>query len=128
MVSGTGKVIGDSQLWSTEVCSARVNLTTGSISFEVRGLVLAGGNDIGTPGPITQVMGTIVCDTEGKTNGNSALASTPLVSLSGEGNASLKGTIPTASLSLCTETNIAFLIQTSSGNDWIASGVVRSSR
>ncbi len=36
-----------------------------SVEFEVRGLVLAGGNTIGTPGAINQVKGTVLCDAGG---------------------------------------------------------------
>jgi len=40
-------------------------LQTGQVNFDVRGLVLAAGNSIGTPGTVAQVKGTLVCDTDG---------------------------------------------------------------
>ena len=41
---------------------ARVDLTNGEVSFEVRGLVLNGSNSSGTPGTINTVTGTLVCN------------------------------------------------------------------
>ena len=41
---------------------ARVDLLTGRASFDVEGLVLVGGNSSGTPGPITTLNGTLVCN------------------------------------------------------------------
>ena len=58
LVAGIG---GGGQPWSTLGGEASVNLSTGRLEFEVRGLVLAGGNSIGTPDAITQVKGTLVC-------------------------------------------------------------------
>jgi hypothetical protein len=128
-VVGTGTTVtGWSQPWSTEGGSAEVNLTTGRVMFEVRGLALAEGIDIGTPGSITEVMGTLVCNTHG-TNGTSVLVNTGLVSLSKEGNASFMGTVSIPSVCQA-EPDIASLIQascsSSSGYCWIANGAVRS--
>jgi len=52
---------GGGQPWSTLGGEAHVNLGTGHVEFEVRGLVLAGGNRIGNPDGINQVKGTIAC-------------------------------------------------------------------
>jgi len=42
---------------------ARINLTTGGAAFfDVDGLVLNGSNSSGTPGPVTAVEGTLVCN------------------------------------------------------------------
>src|SRR5258705_4682865 len=51
--------------WSTTGGSARVNLATGQVSFDVDGLVLNGGNATGTPDGINQVEGTLVCNAGG---------------------------------------------------------------
>src|SRR5215471_19573288 len=51
--------------WNTRGGSARVDLTTGVGSFDVEGLVLNGGNATGTAGPITSVVGTLVCNPGG---------------------------------------------------------------
>lgn len=47
--------------WSVRSGRARVNLLNGAAFFDVDGLVLNGSNSSGTPGPVTQVNGTIVC-------------------------------------------------------------------
>src|SRR5215475_12213707 len=48
--------------WSVRSGHARVNLTTGAAFFDVDGLVLNGSNSSGTPGPVTAVEGTLVCN------------------------------------------------------------------
>src|SRR5204863_9357336 len=50
-----GNIQGGGQPWSTLGGEANVNLGSGRVEFEVRGLVLAGGNAIGTPGAVNQV-------------------------------------------------------------------------
>ena len=76
--------------WSTREGHAHVNLQTGEIGFEVRGLVLNGGNASGTTGPIRTVTGTLVCNPG--TNGRLVL-NTAEVNLSSEGNAHFHGQI-----------------------------------
>src|SRR5215475_225942 len=71
--------------WTTKGGSARVNLSTGEGSFDVEGLVLNGGNATGTTGPITSVVGTLVCDP----GAAQAILDTPAVDLSSKGNAEL---------------------------------------
>ena len=48
--------------WSTRRGNASVSLTTGAAYFEVEGLVINGTMFSGTPGPITSVTGTLVCN------------------------------------------------------------------
>src|SRR5262245_50587591 len=48
--------------WTTRKGSARIDLTTGLGAFDVEGLVLNGGNATGSTGPITSVVGTLVCN------------------------------------------------------------------
>ena len=122
--SGTGAVTGGGQPWSTLGGNATVDLQNGRVSFEVRGLVFAGGNAIGTPGPITQVKGTLVCDTDGSAGGgNSVLVDTPLVPLNEEGDARFNGTLGALPAVCATETDIAFLVRIGAGR-WIANGSV----
>jgi len=85
--------------------------------------VFAGGNAIGTPGAVTQVKGTLVCDTTGSLTADSTLVDTPLVTLSAQGDARFAGqvTLPAACLN---SPNIAFLIRVA-GGAWIAGGEVR---
>src|SRR5438477_11300085 len=85
-----GNITGGGQPWSTLGGEARVNLGSGHVEFEVRGLVLAGGNTIGTvPSTINQVKGTIVCN-PGPTQ---VVVDTPFVPLSAQGDAEFDGNI-----------------------------------
>ncbi len=123
--SGTGQVTGGGQPWSTKQGSARVDLKTGKVEFLVRGLVLAGGNSIGTRDAVTQVKGTLVCDTNGSAGGgNSVLVDTELVPLDDQGDAHFVGDVDNLPPVCLTEPDIAFLIRTS-GGAWIANGSVR---
>ena len=48
--------------WSAHSGRASVNLSDGTAFFEVDGLVLNGSNSSGTPGPVSAVTGTLVCN------------------------------------------------------------------
>src|SRR5262245_11313600 len=48
--------------WSARSGAARVNLETGAASLHVERLVINGTSFSGTPGPISQVEGTLVCN------------------------------------------------------------------
>lgn len=116
-------VPGGGQPWATLGGDARVDLERGRISFDVKGLVLAGGNAIGTPGAVTQVKGTLVC---GASSVTPALVDTPLVALSPQGDAEFDGTeapLPAQ----CATNDLAFLVRIAAGR-WIANGSVRSTR
>jgi hypothetical protein len=78
--------------WVVRQGTARVDLSTGSVQFSVRGLVLVGGNASGTAGPINQIVGTLVCN-PGSSNLNQpqAILDTPPVTLSLDGNANFNG-------------------------------------
>jgi len=115
-------IAGGGQPWSTLGGNARVNLSSGKIDFEVRGLVLAGGNAIGTPGPITQVKGTLVCDADGSA-GAPVLVDTPLVTLSDDGDASFHGNVGALPPACTSEPDMAFLVRIAAGR-WIANGAV----
>src|SRR5579864_5018271 len=67
--------------WTTQDGSARINLVSGEGSFEVEGLVLNGGNSTGSPGGVTNVMGTLVCNAGG-VGGAEVDLDSPLTSLS----------------------------------------------
>jgi hypothetical protein len=117
-----GNITGGGQPWSASGGHARVDLATGNMEFEVNGLVLAGGDSIGTPGPVTQVVGTLVCAASSATP---VVISSPAVSLSLQGEAFFYGnigTIPTT----CNSSNVAFLIEVTAGR-WIANGAVITS-
>ena len=112
--------------WTTRGGRARINLTTGEGSFDVEGLVLNGGNATGTTGPITSVVGTLVCNPGGDSANAPAQATidTPAAALNAIGNAELSFKInvpPTC-------TNPLFLIRIPQfGLRWIATGAVRTS-
>jgi hypothetical protein len=121
--SGTGIATGAPGPWSALDGHASVSLRNGQVDFDVRGLVLAAGNSIGTPGTITQVKGTLVCDTDGNASGgNSVIVDTGLVELDDEGNARFHGQVALP-VTCATEPDVAFLIRTASGR-WIANGIV----
>src|SRR6266436_9868177 len=109
--------------WSTVGGSARVNLATGHVSFDVDGLVLNGGNATGTPDGINQVEGTLVCNAGG---GNQTVFTTKPVPLDARGNADFSGTFATIP---GTCTNPLFLIRIGPAIDpvqhWIGTGAVR---
>jgi hypothetical protein len=122
--SGAGAATGGGTPWSTLGGQVNVHLESGIIDFDVRGLVLAGGNSIGTPGTILQVKGTLVCDTNGSASGgNSVLVDTPLVDLDEAGNARFNGNVGALPPACTSEPDIAFLIRVGSGR-WIANGTV----
>ena len=102
--------------WTARDGSARINLDSGEGSFEVEGLVLNGGTASGTPGPVTTVMGTLVCN-PGGSSGFETVIDTPAANLSATGDAELsfKINIPPA----CNKP--VFLIRVPSGR-WIATG------
>jgi hypothetical protein len=116
-----GNITGGGQPWTTLSGRVRVDLAASQVSFEVQGLVLAGGNGIGTPDGIAQVKGTLVCD-PGNTN---VTLDTVLVPLSPQGDADFSGPIGPIP-STCNSSNVAFLIRIAAGR-WIANGAVRSS-
>jgi hypothetical protein len=122
--SGTGAATGGGAPWSALDGHVNVVLENGAINFDVRGLVLAGGNSIGTPGTILQVKGTLICDTDGSASGgNSVVVDTPLVELSDQGNARFYGNVGALPSVCATEPDTAFLIRVGSGR-WIANGTV----
>jgi len=122
--TGSGAVTGGGLPWSAQQGRASVDLRTGRVSFDVRGLAFAGGNAVGTPGPVAQVKGTLVCDTDGSASGgNSALIDTPLVDLDDEGDARFEGVVGPLPVACATEADVAFLIRIGSGR-WIANGTV----
>ena len=123
--SGSGAVTGGGAPWSAFDGHANVDLERGDLDFDVHGLVLAGGNSIGTRGTIAAVKGTLVCDTDGSasSSGSSVLVDTPLVELDERGNARFNGNIGALPSVCISEPDIAFLIRVGAGR-WIANGTV----
>lgn len=131
--SGTGAITGGGLPWNPQTVGvARVNLTTGEIQFVVKGLVLAGGNGIGTRADITAVKGALVCDTDGSAGGgNSTVVQTAAVPLSLDGDANFSGSVGSLPAVCSSEPDLAFLIRIAEVNGapvngrWIANGAVR---
>jgi hypothetical protein len=122
--SGTGAIAGGGQPWTTSGGRASVNLVTGEISFDVRGLVFAGGNTIGTPLPVRQVVGTLVCDTDGSAGGgNSVVVDTPVVPLDATGDAHFSGNVALPAVCI-SEPDTAFLIRVPALKVWIGNGAI----
>jgi hypothetical protein len=130
--TGTGAVPGGMLPWVTTEGVARVNLDTGEIQFVVKGLVLAGGNPIGTRADISAVRATLVCDTNGSAGGgNSTLVQSAAVPLSVDGDAHLSGNLGSLPAVCSSEPDLAFLMRIAGVNGvavngpWIAFGAVR---
>lgn len=103
--------------WTTRSGSARINLVTGNGSFDVEGLVLNGGTASGTPGAVTNVIGTLVCNAGSPAGTVEAVIDTPAAALSPVGDAELSFKISVPAV--CN--NPLFLIRVPSGR-WIATG------
>lgn len=116
---------GGGQPWSTLGGNATVNLSRGRVNFRVDGLVLAGGNGIGTRAAIANVKGTLVCNPGAA---NQAIVDTPSTSLDALGDAQFEGEFATPLPDACTSgTTFAFLVRiaaTAPGDRWIANGAV----
>jgi hypothetical protein len=112
-----GQIHSGAGPWTTRNGSARVNLTTGNGSFDVEGLVLNGGNASGTPGGVTIVVGTLVCNPGSPAGTVETAIDSPTAALSPVGDAELsfKINVPV----VCN--NPVFLIRVPSGK-WIATG------
>jgi hypothetical protein len=137
-VVGTSPGIVGGAPWSTLGGGAQVDLATGRVQFEVKGLVLAAGAaeafgltglPIGTPDGITDVEGTLVCDLDNSGGSGTITVDTPPVPLSSTGNAQFSGRFTTAVPPACsTEQDIAFLIRIFNPEPfrgvWIANGAV----
>ena len=109
--------------WTTRAGRASVNLATGFTSFEVEGLVINGGNSSGTPGAITEVVGTLVCGAGSTTQ---IILDTTPVSLNVHGDARFFGHFSGVP---ATCVNPLFLVRIAApagaAGRWIGTGVER---
>ena len=119
-----GKTSAGTFPWSARGGSARVNLSTGAAAFDVDGLVINGTMFSGTPGPVTAVTGTLVCNVG---TSNESTHDTNPVPLSARGNADFAGHI--AGIPYSCE-NPLFLIRIAqpagAAGRWIATGAERT--
>ena len=116
-----GQIHSGAGPWTTRSGSARIDLTSGVGSFDVEGLVFNGGNASGTPGAVTSVIGTLVCNAGSPAGTVEATADTPATPLSADGNAELSFQLNVPA----TCKNPLFLIRVPSGR-WIATGTMPS--
>jgi len=123
--AGLGQVTGGAQPWTTAGGLANVDLATGQVHFVVKGLVFAGGNAVGRPGAVTEVKGTLLCDTDGSAAPDTQVVDTALVPLSSRGDAEFTGPVGPIPGVCFSEPDIAFLIRTG-GGAWIANGAILS--
>jgi hypothetical protein len=113
--------------WTTRSGIASVNLDTGAVSWEVDGLVINGAVFSGTPGPITAVRGTLVCNAGA---GNQTVFNTGQRPLSVHGDAQFSGTFNEGGIPTKACGNPIFLIRIAqpagAAGRWIATGADRS--
>jgi hypothetical protein len=111
--------------WTTRDGHARIDLLTGRASFDVEGLVLVGGNATGTPGPVTTLNGTLVCNAG---TGSQEIIDTAEVKLSAEGDAHFRGQLerlPSPCLSPLFLVRIGPSLPAAAGR-WLGTGAVRT--
>jgi hypothetical protein len=110
--------------WTVTRGEATVNLRSGGTAFFVQGLVINGGKSTGTRGPISSVVGTLVCNAG---DAGEQIIDTAPVPLSDLGNAGFSGKIGPIN-SPCN--NPLFLVRIAqpagAAGRWIATGAVRS--
>jgi hypothetical protein len=110
--------------WSTRSGAASVNLETGAASFHVEGLVINGTSFSGTPGPITKIEGTLVCNAG---TDQQSLHDTLAVRLDAQGNAQFTGTLGTLPAGCGNPLFLLRIFDPSGARGlWIATGAVQS--
>jgi hypothetical protein len=119
-VSNTVAGIKSGGPWTVAEGSALVDISKGEAAFFVEGLVLVGGDSSGTPGPVTSVKGTLICNPG---TASQAVIDTPAVGLDARGNGEFFGSFESTPPSACT--NPLFLVRVSPVNIWIATGAKR---
>ena len=127
-----GNIASGTFPWSVRSGRARVNLSTGAAHFEVQGLVINGQIFSGTPGPVTEVTGTLVCNAGEQSE---AALDTSDVPIDGTGDAQFSGTIeniPATCANPLFLVRIATIANPQNPNGargfWIATGAERSIR
>jgi hypothetical protein len=112
-----GQIHSGAGPWTTRNGNARINLDTGEGTFEVEGLVMNGGPSSGTPGGVTSVVGTLVCNPGNALGSPETPIDTPPANISATGDAELSFKIIVPPV--CNKP--VFLIRVASGR-WIATG------
>ena len=109
--------------WSARGGRAFVNLDNGTTSFAVDGLVINGTSFSGTPGPVTAVTGTLVCNPG---DPEEAALDTRAVTLNSRGDAAFVGHLQNLP-ETCANPLFLIRIATPAGaaGRWIATGADR---
>jgi hypothetical protein len=118
-----GSIHGGAGPWSVRSGHASVDLVTGDTFFEVEGLVLNGGTASGTPGPVSAVTGTLVCNAGTQAQ---AVVDTVVLPLNVHGDAHFSGHLQNIPVT-CANPLFLVRIATPSGaaGRWIATGTER---
>jgi len=122
-VNPVGNIQSGTFPWSVHSGQAQVNLSTGQISFQFKGLVINGQIFSGTPGPVSAVTGTLVCNPG---DASQAVFDTPAVPLDQSGGGHFAGQLANVP-GICS--NPLFLIRIAvpegAAGLWIATGAER---
>ena len=105
------------QIWRIEDLFARIK-TTGEIKVDGRGLVLAGGNNIGTPPAGTSVFASLLCGATGTTVHSSGASGVPLEA---NGDFRIDDVLDPPPPADCA--NPVLLIRSVNGGNWFAAGI-----
>jgi len=105
------------QIWTIDDLFARVK-TTGEIKMDGRGLVLAGGNNIGTPPAGTSVFASLLCGATGTTVHSSGASGVPLEA---NGDFRIDDVLDPPPPADCA--NPVLLIRSVNGGNWFAAGI-----
>jgi hypothetical protein len=109
--------------WTVAGGHADADLSTGALAFSVDGLVINGSQFSGTPGPITAVVGTLVCNPG---TANEVARDTPPVALSSSGSASFSGQVANGPFDCGNPLfQIRIAVPQSAAGRWIATGTQR---
>jgi hypothetical protein len=118
-----GNIHSGTFAWSARSGRAAVNLTSGYVYFDVDGLVINGTAFSGTAGPVTDVVGTLVCSAGSR---QQAVRDTKAVHISKAGAAHFAGAVGGIPANCA---NPIFLIRiavpTGAAGRWIATGAER---
>ena len=127
-MNGNGCINGAGQPWSSIPLAepqVTIDTVTGTLSFKVKGLVLAGGNNVGNvPADITFISVTLMCIIPPA--GPNIIIGRKL-SINRLGDSAFTGKLDGAVPSSCVPSNMHLLIQANdTAGPWIANGASRT--
>ena len=127
-MNGNGCINGAGQPWSSIPLAepqVTIDTVTGTLSFKVKGLVVAGGNDVGdVPAELTSISVTLMCIIPPA--GPNIIIGRKL-SINRLGDSAFTGKLDGAVPSSCVPSNMHLLIQANdTAGPWIANGASRT--